>query len=172
MTLSNLILSTVLAFAATSDSYDNNPNKHSNPDTLVNSLTIHEGNLACFQDLNCLKSNNPFNQSNLEEVILGSNMTGNYVVEGKSKNEEVYAVYNARGELLRATVIQRNVALPKHLCEVLVSDEFKSWTMIGNEVEIRNFDKNKITYKVVLSRDGEVRVEHFDQYAKPIDRIS
>jgi hypothetical protein len=172
MTLSNLILSFVLAFTAVPDTYENKTDTNTNPDTLVNTLAVHEGNLTCFQDLKCLKSNNPFNHTNLDEVILGNNRSGNYVVEGKSKNEEIHAVYNARGELLKATVIQRNVALPKHICEALVSDEYKSWTMIGNEIEIRNFDKNKITYKVVLSRDGEVRVAHFDQYANPIDRIS
>jgi hypothetical protein len=143
-----------------------------NPDTTVYSLTIHEGNFSCFRDLNCLKDKNPFRSSNLDEVRPASNLTGNFIIEGSSRNEEIYAMYNGRGELLKATVIQRNIVLPKNLREILINDEFKSWTMIGNEVEIQDFDKNKVTYKIVLSRDGEVRVEHFDSYGQKVNRFS
>lgn len=143
-----------------------------NPDTTRYTLTIHEGNFSCFRDLNCLKNNNPFRNSNLDKVYPNNYRSGNYIIEGSSRNEDIHAVYNGQGELLKATVIQRNIVLPKNLSELLINDEFKSWTMIGNEVEIHDFDKNKITYKIVLSRDGEVRVEHFDSYGQRLNRFS
>lgn len=173
MLLPQILLSLFLASAAALPTLATEHEKPVvNPDTTRYSLTIHEGNFACFQNLNCLKQNNPFSTSNLDQVILGNHRTGTYTIEGSSRNEDIYAVYNAQGELMRAKVIQRNILLPKQLREILVNDEFKSWTMIGNEVEILNFDKNLITFKVVLSRDGEVRVEHFDKHGQRMNRLS
>lgn len=173
MALLQIVFSLFLTSAAALQPAAMNDNKAVvNPDTTVYSLTIHEGNFSCFQDLNCLKDNNPFSISNLDQVILGGNRTGSYTIEGSSPNEEIYAVYNAKGELMKATVIQRNIVLPQNLREILIQDEFKSWTMIGNEVEIQDFDKNRITYKIVLSRDSEVRVEHFDRHGQRMNRFS
>ncbi|MEX0646844.1 MAG: hypothetical protein WD139_03625 [Balneolaceae bacterium] len=47
-------------------------------------LTIHEGNFSCFQNLQCLKREDPFENSNLVQINLNS-LTDRYTVEGTSK---------------------------------------------------------------------------------------
>lgn len=134
-------------------------------------LTIAEENFECFQSLQCLKRENPFKNSNLDEIRLNNSKSERFVVEGSSKNETMYAVYNSRGDLIKATALQRNIALPGAITSVLATGEFKSWKMIGNERVIENFDKDRIQYKVILQNGDEVRVEHFDKYGQFQNRI-
>lgn len=137
-----------------------------------NSLTITEKNFSCFQSLQCLINENPFKKSNLDKIRLNSNQTRNYVIEGTSKNEEVYAEYDSSGKLIKATVVQRNIAVPRSISMVLAQGEYQSYKMIGNEVVIQNFDPYSMMYKIVLQNEDEVRVEYFDRYGTPRNRIS
>lgn len=127
-----------------------------------NTLTIHEGNFSCFQNLQCLKRENPFKNSNLVQINLNS-MTDRYVVEGTSKNESIFAVYSGSGDLIKATVIQRNIILPKTILRRLASADFEDWFVIGNELVIENFNKNSMQYQVILQDENDVRVEYFDR---------
>lgn len=136
------------------------------------SLAIQESNFSCFQNLQCLIDENPFKKSNLGDIKLNNNRAQNYVIEGSSKNEEIYAVYDAGGRLLKATALQRNIALPRTITEVLAADEFKAWRMIGNELVIQNFDKDSMQYKVILQNGDEVRVEYFDRKGGSMNRFS
>lgn len=137
-----------------------------------NSLMIHEDNFSCFQNLQCLMKDNPFRTSNLDDIRFNNHEYQTYVVEGTSKNEEVYAVYDQDGLLIESTVTQRNIVLPEKISRSLVSSEFRDWTLIGNELEVRNFDKNTMLYKVVLQNGEEVRVEYFDRNGNRKNRIS
>ncbi len=132
-------------------------------DKTLNKLTIQENNFSCFQDLQCLKQNNPFKNSNLDEMRINSNRISKYVIEGSSRDEEMYAEYNRHGELITATVIQRNIALPIGLMEVLISDDFNSWKMIGNELVVEDFDKRGMHYKVILQKDDMTKIVTFDR---------
>lgn len=134
-------------------------------------LSINESNLYCFQNLQCLKAENPFNSSSLDAVKLNRS-TGKFVIEGKSKNEEIYAEYDgSNGNLIKATVIQRNIILPKHILVTLTIGDFKEWTMVGNKRVIKNFVKETIEYEVVLMKDGELRIEYFDRNGMMIDQL-
>lgn len=134
-------------------------------------LSIQENNLYCFQTLQCLRAENPFNNSSIADIMLNDTQE-KYVIEGKSRNEELYAEYNGKnGTLIKATVIQRNIILPKHLLVTLTSGEFKSWTMVGNKRTIKNFSKDSIEYEVVLMKDGELRIEYFDSNGMVIDQL-
>ena len=126
-------------------------------------LTVNENSMACFQTLQCLISENPFKNSNLDKIRLNNSKSQRFLVEGSSENEELHAVYQGNGTLIEATVIQRNIILPKKIYETLAAGEFESWTMIENKLEIKNFVENTKQYTVVLSRDNEVRVEYFDK---------
>lgn len=135
-------------------------------------LTITIDKFDCFQRLQCLKRENPFKNSNLERIRFDNNRAGSYVVEGSSKNETLHAVYNGNGDLLKATVIQQNIPMPRAINEALFSGELQDWTMIGNELLIENFDKERMQYKVILQNEGEVRVEYFDRYGNFLNRLS
>lgn len=135
-------------------------------------LAIQEKDYHCYQNLECLKRNNPFKSSNLDQIIFNPDRYKQYIIEGSSRNESVYAVYNEKGNLMKATVVQRNIVLPKTIYKTLTGDEFSSWKMIGNELVVQNFDQNSMTYKIILSRDGEVKVEYFDGKGNKISPIS
>lgn len=141
------------------------------PDTPQRGLTINEENLSCFQSLQCLKRENPFQKSNLEDIKL-NNQTDRFVVEGSTKNETLYAEYDGNGELIKATVIQRNIVLPRTINRVLTTGELENWMIIGNELVIENFDKSRMEYKVILEHEGEVRVEYFDHKGEHRNRLS
>lgn len=127
-------------------------------------LSIHEGNLYCFQSLQCLVQEKPFRNSNLETINL-NNSTKKYVIEGKSKNEELYAEYNGTtGNLIKSTVIQSDIILPKPIMEKLVSDQYKTWQMVGNKRIIKNFTKDTIRYEVILMKDEELQVVYFNRH--------
>lgn len=145
---------------------------HSNNSKPADSnLSINESNLYCFQNLKCLKQENPFKNSNLDKVKLNES-TEKYVIEGKSRNEEMYAEYDGyNGNLIKATVIQRNIHLPKNILIELTSGDYKDWTMVGNKRVIKNFMKDSIEYEVVLMNDGELRIEYFDSNGMMIDQL-
>lgn len=167
MLLKNLILTLCLfVFANTPVSSFQMSSDEMDPKKPRKSLTIHEGNFSCFQSLQCLIRENPFPKSNLDEVRLSNNNSDKFVVEGASKNETMHAVYNGSGELIKATVIQRNIVLPKTISLVLASSEFEDWSMIGNELVIEDFNKNSMQYKVILKNGDEVRVEYFDKHGQ------
>lgn len=132
-------------------------------DNNLSKLTIQENNFSCYQNLQCLKQNNPFKNSNLDEMRINSNRISKYVIEGSSRDEEIYAEYNRHGDLITATVIQRNIVLPMELMETLISDEFNSWKMIGNELVVEDFDKHRMRYKIILQKDDMTKIETFDR---------
>lgn len=132
-------------------------------DNNLSKLTIQENNFSCYQNLQCLKQNNPFKNSNLDEMRINSNRISKYVIEGSSRDEEIYAEYNRHGDLITATVIQRNIVLPMELMETLFSDEFNSWKMIGNELVVEDFDKHRMQYKIILQKDDMTKIETFDR---------
>ncbi len=127
------------------------------------SLSIHEDNLYCFQNIRCLQSEKPFKKADLSNIRLNGSVE-TYVIEGKTKNEELYAEYNgSNGNLVKATVVQRNIVLPKEILISLATGENSGWTMVGNKRTITNFQKDSIQYEVMLLKDGELRIEYFDR---------
>lgn len=167
----NLILTTLLLAIVYAPATFSQASVNTEFEPSASQLSIQEDNLYCFQNLQCLKAENPFNNSKIADIKLnGTNEK--YVIEGKSRNEELYAEYHGQnGTLIKATVIQRNIILPKHLLVNLASGEFKSWTMVGNKRTIKNFSKNSIEYEVVLMKDGELRIEYFDSNGMMIDQL-
>ncbi|MCA1801451.1 MAG: hypothetical protein LC662_03220 [Rhodothermaceae bacterium] len=115
---------------------------------------------------------NPFRTSSLNDLQINTYGYQKFVVEGTSKNEEVYAVYDQNGLLIEAKVTQINIALPGKIARTLVTGEFRDWTMIGNELEVYNFDKHTMLYKVVLQNGEEIRIEYFDRNGNRKNRIS
>lgn len=135
-------------------------------------LSIHEGNLYCFQNIRCLQSEKPFRNTDLSNIELNGS-TETYVLEGKTRNEELYAEYNGRnGNLIKATVIQRNIILPKQMLAHLATGEYSGWTMVGNQRVIKNFQKDSIRYEVMMMKDGELRIEYFDRHGESTSQIS
>jgi hypothetical protein len=163
MMLKNIILTTLLlALTCTTIASSQNTSETTKENKPNANLTINESNFSCFESLQCLKRENPFNSNNLDRLNLNG-QSEMYVVEGSSKNESMHAVYDANGSLVKATVIQRNIILPRSIYEALSSEEFEDWTMIGNELVVKNFDKNSMEYKVVLESGDDIRVEYFNK---------
>lgn len=125
-------------------------------------MAINEKDFKCFQDLQCLKVNNPFSMSNLNDFNYYSKRYESYVVNGSSRDEEVYAVYDNKGRLMRATLTQRNIKLPETIEEALSEGEFANWRVVGTELTVENFESKSMQYKVVIQNEGFVRVAHFD----------
>ena len=172
MLLKNIILITIALLISISPAVSQDHSvQNAEIDNPQNTRVIVEENFSCFQSLKCLQRENPFKKSNLNEIRLNHNGTDQYVVEGSSKNESMHAVYNSSGELIRATVVQRNIPTPRAITEVLATGEFTPWKIIGNELVIENFDKETMQYKMILQNEGEVRVEHFDRNGRLLTQI-
>lgn len=171
MLLKNILFTALIfvisyAPAAFSQSPANDINK--NPDK---TLSINESNFYCFQNLQCLKSENPFENTDLSGIKLNG-FKEKYVIQGKSKNEEMYAEYNgSTGNLITAMVIQRNIHLPRNILVGLSTGEYSDWSMVGNTRIIKNFTKNSTRYEVVMMKDGELRIEYFDANGNTIAPI-
>lgn len=156
------IIVMILAYAPAAFSQANPADSH---------LSINESNLFCFQNLQCLVQENPFKTSNLDEVRLNQG-TERYIIEGKAKNEEMYAEYDGtNGNLIKATVIQRNILLPKNITTWLANGNYSDWAMVGNTRVIKNFQRSSIRYEVVLMKEGELRIEHFDANGEMINQL-
>jgi hypothetical protein len=134
-------------------------------------LTVNENSMECFRTLQCLIKENPFKNSNLDQIRLNNSRAQRFMVEGSSENEELQAVYLGNGTLVEASVVQRNIILPKKIYNTLATGELGHWTMIGNECIIKNFDETTKRYKVVLKLDHDVRVEYFDRNGERIQII-
>ena len=174
MLMKNLILtSLVLVLTATQALSFQNSATANDYELPRNNLTIQESHYSCFQTLQCLKKENPFKNSNLNQINFHSGSSATYVIDGRSDYESIHAVYDNKGFLVKATVIQRNILLPRSISQVLISDDYAGdgWVMIANELEIKNFDEKTMQFKVVLNRDDEVRVEYFDRYGNSSNRF-
>jgi hypothetical protein len=141
-------------------------------ETVQTPLAIHTGNFTCFRNLNCLTRENILNTRNLVKKASNNRNTNHIVIEGSSKNEDLHAVYNRDGRLIKATVLQRNIPLPASIRNLLISEDFQGWTMIGNELKVKDFKEDRMEYKVVLMRAQEVRVEYFDGKGRHVNRLS
>jgi hypothetical protein len=173
MLLTNMIVTVLLIVMTSAPAVSNHPTTAVFDAEPQNRLMIQEDKFSCFQNLHCLIKDDSFNRSYRNAVRLNSNEFQKFIVEGSSKNEDVYAVYDGvSGRLIEATVIQRNIILPRSITEVLIADEYKDWIMIGNELVVQNFDKNSMQYKVVLQRGDEVRIEYFDKNGNTGNRMS
>ena len=147
--------------SSANDSY-NGPDKN---------LSINLSNLYCFQNLQCLKTDNPYKGTDLSDIKLNG-LNEKYIVQGNSKNEQLYAEYDGdTGNLIKATVIQRNIRLPHNILSSISTGENTGWTMAGNTRFIKNFMENSIKYEVILMKDGELRIEYFDVNGMAIDPI-
>ena len=172
MLLKNIILTTCLLVLISSSAFSLQASQNSTDgEKPKTTLTITEDNFNCFQSLECLRRNNPFPNSDLSNISLNDRRAEGYTVEGSSKNESLYAEYHYRGGLVKATVIQRYIPLPKAINEILVSGELESWTMIGNKLVVRNFDRNTMQYKVMLKNGNDIRVEYFNKYGEFQNRM-
>jgi len=125
-------------------------------------LTVNIENLNCFKSLQCIQNENLFGKSNFDILKNGNNRFEGFTIEGSAENEELIAHYNHRGNLIRSTVIQRNIPLPREIRNQLINDEFNTWNMIGNERVIKNFDKKSIEYKLIVQKEYEIRMVYFD----------
>lgn len=104
----------------------------------------------------------PLNIRNLNDIRLTSNRMDRIQVNGSTDKIRMEAVYNGEGDLIQSTVVQRNIALPRSITTQLVTGEFGSWQIIGNELTVENFDKKTMRYKVILKRGEDVKIEYFD----------
>lgn len=171
MLLKNLFVTAfILAVSYAPAAFSQSSTIDVNPDQ-NQSLAVNESNLFCFQNLQCLKAENPFKNSDLSNIKLdGSNLK--YVIKGSARNEQLYAEYEGKnGSLIAATVIQRNVTLPKSILVELNNGEYSDWTMVGNTRVIKNFNKDDISYEVVLMKNGELQTSYFDSNGMAIDPI-
>jgi len=173
MLIKNIITTTLLfAFIAAPAVALQIPVSSANDEKPRSSQSIHEDRFSCYQTLQCLQRENPFKKSNLNEINLNREKYQYYLVEGSSKDEDIYAKYDRSGRLLEARLTQRNVDLPEFITNVLNGDSYKGWEIIGNELLVQNFDRKRMSYKVILVKDSEVIIEYFDRFGNSMNRLS
>lgn len=135
-------------------------------------FTISEDHFDCFKTLQCLLREVPVTINNMNDIRLTHNRTDRIRVKGSNEKINLEAVYNGNGHLIKSTIILRNVALPRSVTTILVSGEFTSWQMIGNEVAVENFNSKTIQYKVILKRGDDVKIEYFNNMGELQNRFS
>ena len=171
MLIKNLLVTTlilVISYAPAAFSQSNAMDTFSDQDQ---KFTINESNLFCFQNLECLKSEKPFKNTDLGNIKLDGSYS-KYVIKGSTRNEQLYAEYEGKhGSLIAATVIQRNVLLPNNILTRINRGEFSDWTMMGNTRVIKNFSMDDTKYEVVLMKGNQLRIEYYDSNGMTIDPI-
>ncbi|WP_406672466.1 hypothetical protein [Natronospira sp.] len=140
--------------------------------TSPTNLTVKVENLTCFKSLRCIQEENLFFKINLDIFKNGNGRYYGYTIEGSTKNEELFAQYDHRGDLIRSNVVQRNIPLSREILIQLINEEFNSWSMIGNERVIKNFDNKSIEYKLILQKEDEIRVVYFDYKGQNKNRLT
>ena len=135
-------------------------------------LTVTVENLSCLKTLQCIQKENFFGNTSFEILKNGNSRFKGYTIEGSTKNEELFAQYDSRGNLIRSNVIQRNIPLSREIRNQLINEEFNSWSMIGNERRIKNFDRKSTEYKLILQREDEIRVVYFDNKGQNKTRLA
>ena len=171
MLLKNLLITTLILVVSYAPATLAQSSNNSLDFSQTEILSINDSNLYCFQNLQCLKAENPFKNTDLSDIHLNGTKE-KYVIEGKSKNEELYAEYDGKnGNVITSVVIQRNVQLPRNILVELNTGEYKGWQMAGNTRVIKNFAKETTRYEVAMMKDGELRIEHFNANGMLIDPI-
>lgn len=135
-------------------------------------LAVTVENLTCLKSLQCIQKENLFGNSNFDILKNHNSRFEGYIVEGSAENEDLFAQYDHQGELIRSTVIQRNIPLPREIRIQLINEEFNSWSMIGNERVIKNFDNKSTEYKLILQKENKIRVAYFDYKGQNINKLA
>ena len=135
-------------------------------------LAVKVENLTCFKSLQCLQKENLLVKINLDIFRNGTGRYDGYTIEGSAENEEFFAQYDYQGDMIRSTVVQRNIPLPREISIQLNSEELSAWKMVGNERLIKNFEGNSIEYKVILQKDSTTRAVYFDHKGENKNRLA
>lgn len=166
----NLIVFTILLLIYTVALAEDQ--KSSTDKASSNGLTVNPENLNCFKSLKCIQNEKLISNINFDIFRNGNGRYVGYTIEGFTKNEELFAQYNHRGNLISSYVIHRNIPLPRAIRIQLINDELNTWSMIGNERLIINFDNKSIEYKLILKKEDEIRILYFDHNGKNKNRLS
>jgi hypothetical protein len=135
-------------------------------------LTVNTENLTCFKSLQCIKKENLFATINLDIFKNGNGRYDVYTLQGSAENEEFFAEYDLHGSMIRSTVIQRNIPLPREIRIQLNNEDLNYWSMVGNERQIKNFEARSIEYKVILQKDDITRTIYFDHKGENKNRLT
>lgn len=111
------------------------------------------------------------NQEVQEWAPLIDEKVNRYIVEASGQNYKIHAVYNNRGKLRYSRTIIKDTALPRPILTRLASDEeYKEWTLTGNQEVIRNFKEDTQVFKVYLEKDGEKKMYRFNRQGERVKR--
>lgn len=133
--------------------------------------TIIEEDYPYLKSLDCLRNGYFPDKRNLDLKLRNMNHSSNshYVLNGTSSTIDVEALYDREGNLIEATLINKDTQIPVPILRYIYSDEeFAGWVMVSNEKVVKDFDSYQTEYKVTLSNGDETEVLHFREQGKSI----
>lgn len=128
--------------------------------------TITEADFPYLKNLDCITSGYISDKRNLDLQLRNVNhiLNTHYVLTSNGSAIDVEAEYDLEGNLIEATLIEKNTQIPIPILRHIYSDEeFDSWVMVRNEKIVTDFDPNQTEYRVVLTNGDEEEILFFKE---------
>jgi hypothetical protein len=87
------------------------------------------------------------------------------------KGDDLWAVYNANGDLIETREVSTNIAVPPSIMESFLQSPYKDWKIVGNKEIIRYYrDQNKSNveqhFRITAEKDNVKRSISFNYQGK------
>lgn len=121
--------------------------------------TILEEDYPYLIHLSCLK-NGYFKGWNVKLINIDPPNPSHFVLQSTGNYIHMHAVYDKDGRLIEGELRLMDVALPKHILEEIFQN-FSGWKITANEKYVRDFDREKTEYKVILQNGSRKQTLYF-----------
>ena len=92
-----------------------------------------------------------------------------YVASASGRNISIEAVYDKNGKLIRSKTVIKNVKLPEPIMSS-VKDEYPDWRIVSDQVVIRDFDKNKKYFQVMIRKENNEKTIYYNAQGNKVKR--
>lgn len=133
--------------------------------------TITEADFHYLKNLDCITSGYISDKRNLNLKLRNIDhlLNTHYILTSNGSAIDVEAEYDLEGNLIEATLIEKNTQIPIPILRYIYSDEeFSGWVMVQNEKIVTDFDPYQTEYKVTLSNGDETEVLLFREQGEMI----
>jgi hypothetical protein len=84
-----------------------------------------------------------------------------------TEGRDLWAVYNAKGELIESREVARDLAIPQSVQQALSKSQYKDWTVVGNKEIIKYYHDHDIKtaeqhFRVTVEKDNVKRSISFN----------
>lgn len=137
--------------------------------------TITEADFQYLTNLDCITSGYISEKRNLGLKLRNMDhlMNSHYELTSAGSAIDVEATYDLNGNLIEATLIEKNTQIPIPILRYIYSDEeFDGWIMVRNEKIVTDFDPNQIEYTVTLTNGTEEEILYFTEQRESIASVA